>query len=72
MVRAMCGVRLTDIKISTDFILSLNATVDQLAVANSVRWYGHVLRREDGDVLRRPLDFELKVEGRNGYQKRHG
>ena len=28
--------------------LSLNETVDQLAMANSVCWYGRVLRREDG------------------------
>ena len=33
--------------------------VDQLAIANSVRWYGHVLRREDGYVLRRAFDFEV-------------
>ena len=32
--------------------------------ANGVRWYGHVLRREDGDVLRKALKFKL------GEQKR--
>ena len=31
-------------------------TIDQLAMANSVHWYDHLLRREDGDVLRRALD----------------
>ena len=41
-------------------ILGLNETKDQLAIANSVRWYGHVLRREDGHVLRRALDFEVE------------
>ena len=32
---------------STDlmFMLGLKETIDQLAMANSVRWYGHVLRR---------------------------
>ena len=51
MVRAMCG--------STDlmFMLGLNDIMDQLAMANSVSWYGHVLRREDSHVLRRALDF---------------
>ena len=34
-------------------MLCLNDTIDQLTVANSVRWYGHVLRREIGHVLRR-------------------
>ena len=43
------------------FMLGLNYTIDQLAMANSVRWDGHVLRREDSHVLRRALD--LKVEG---------
>ena len=54
MMRAMCGVQLKDIKRSADlmFMLGCNETIDQLAMANSVRWYGHVLRREDGHVLR--------------------
>ena len=33
------------------FMLSLNETIDQLAVANSVHWHCRVLRREDGHVL---------------------
>ena len=31
-----------------------------MAIANSVCWHGHVLRREDGNVLRRALDFEVE------------
>ena len=31
-------------------------------MANSVRWYGHVLRREDGHVLRKALDFEVECQ----------
>ena len=34
------------------FMLRLNETIDQLAMANSVHWYGIVLRRENGHVLR--------------------
>ena len=62
IVRAMCGVQFKDRKRSTDlmFILGLNETIDQLAMANSVRWYGHVLGREDGHVLRRALDFVVE------------
>ena len=54
VVRAMCGVQLKDRTRSTDlmFILALSETIDQLAMANGVRWYGHVLRRENGHVLR--------------------
>ena len=53
MVREMCGVQLKDRKRSTDlmFMLGLNEAMDQLAMANCVHWYGHVLRREDGHVL---------------------
>ena len=41
-------------------MLSLNETKDLLAMKNSVHWYSHVLRREDGHVLRRALDFEVE------------
>ena len=44
--------------------------MNQLAMENSVRWYGHVLRREDGHVLRRTLDFEVEGEKRKGRPKR--
>ena len=50
-----------------DVVLGLSETIDHMAMANSVCWYGrvlrredgHVLRREDGHVLRRPLDFKV-------------
>ena len=48
-------------------LLVLKNTLDGLARANGVRWYGHVLRRDNIDVLRRMLDFEVagrKVRGR--------
>ena len=45
-MRAMCGVRLNNRNRSTDFMfmLGVNKTIVQLAMAKSVRWYGHVLR----------------------------
>ena len=33
-------------------------------MANSVHWYGHTLRREDGCVLKRALDFEVEGQGK--------
>ena len=45
-------------------------SMDQLAMSSSVRWYGHVLRREDGDVLRRTLDFEIEGQRKKGRLKR--
>ena len=74
MVRAMCGVQLKDRKISTDliFLFGLNETKYHMAMANSVRLYVHVLRREDGHVLRRALDLRSMVKGRKGGQRGHG
>ena len=46
-------------------ILGLKETVVQIAKANAVRWYGHVLRRDDGHVLRKALEFKV-----NGKRKR--
>ena len=51
-------------------MLGLNETIDQLAVANSGCWYGHVLTREDGHVLRWALHFEDKE--RKGGERGHG
>ena len=62
MMRAMCGVQLNDRKRYNVLmlILGLNETMDQLDMANCVQWYGHVLRREDGHVLRIALYFEVE------------
>ena len=71
MVRAMCGEQLKDKKRSTDlmFVLCLKQTIDQLAMENSVCWYGHVLRREDGLVLRRALDLKAAGQSKTGRPK---
>ena len=72
MVRAMCGVQLKHGKISMDLIimLGLNEAIDQLSMASSVHWYGHVLRRDDGHILRRALDFEIEGQRKKGRLKR--
>ena len=46
MVKSMCGVKLMDKKLTKrkSQMLDFNETIDQLTKANSVRWYGHVLR----------------------------
>ena len=44
--------------------------IDQLAMANSFRWHSHVLRREDGHVLRMALDFEVEGQRKKGRPKR--
>ena len=55
MAKGMCEVQLKDRKKYTYLMsmLGLKETIDQLAIANSVRWYGHVVRRA----------LDLEVEG---------
>ena len=48
-------------------MLTFNKTADKLATANTLHWYGNVLRREDGDVLRRVIEF--KAEGQKVKQR---
>ena len=40
-----------------------------VAYVNSVHWYCHVLRREDGHVLRRSLDFQVLGQRKKGRLK---
>ena len=51
-------------------MLGLSETIDQLSMANSVHWYGHMLMREDGYVLRRALYFEVEGQRKKGRPKR--
>ena len=41
----------------------MNETIDQVAMANSVHFFIDVLKREDGNVLRRVVDGEGKMVG---------
>ena len=72
IVRAISRVQLKDRKRSKDLmlVLGLSETTDQLAMANSVCWYGHVLRREDGHVLSMAFDFEVEGQRKKGRPKR--
>ena len=51
-------------------MLGLKETIDTLAMANSVCWHCHVLRRDDSHVLRRTLDFEVEGQRKKGRPKR--
>ena len=52
MVRAMCGQKIVDRKTTKKhmYMLGLKETTDRLATASGVRWYGHMLRRDDDSV----------------------
>ena len=47
-------------------MLVLNESIDQLVTANCVRWYGHVLRRDVGDIFGMALDFEVDDQRKKG------
>ena len=53
-MRAMGGQKVVDRKTTEEQMdmLGLKETIDWLAIANEVKWYGHVLRRDDNSVLR--------------------
>ena len=47
--------------------LGLKDTLDGLAMASGVQWYEHALRGDNGDILKRALDFE--AVGRRGREQ---
>ena len=51
-------------------MLGLMKTIDQLAIMNSVHWYDHVLRREDGHVSGKTLDIEVEDQRKKRRSKR--
>ena len=67
MVRSMCGVKLVDRKNMEELreMLGLKKTLDRMAKANEVRWYGHVIRRDDDNILKKAMMLEV-----NGQRKR--
>ena len=60
-MRAMCCQKVVDRKTTEEQIgmLGLKEMICRLATANGVRWYGHVLRRDDDSVLRVAMDLEV-------------
>ena len=64
----MCGAKLMEKKRTEGLmeILRLKETVVQMAKANGVRWYGHVLRKDDRHVLRKVLEFEVEGKSKQG------
>ena len=51
-------------------MLGVKETVFQMAMTNGVRCYGHVLRRDDGHVLRKALEFEVKGKRKREQPKK--
>ena len=71
-MRSMCGVKLMDKTLTKDLmqILDLNEAIDQLARANRVSWYGHVLRKDKNNFLRGALDLKVKGTRKGGRPRK--
>ena len=46
-------------------MLGLKETLDKMAQANGVKWYGHVVRRDDESILKKAVMLQW-----NGQRKR--
>ena len=67
MERSMRGVKLVDRKNMEELMemLGLRETLDRMAKANGVRRHGHVIRRDDDNILKKAIMLEV-----NGQRKR--
>jgi len=61
MVRLMCGIKLKDRFPSRELRERLG--IDDIALVlqqNRMRWYGHVLRKEDNDWVKKCMEYEVE------------
>jgi len=71
MVRWMCGVKLNDRLPSKELRERLG--VDNIALIlqqNRLRWYGHVLRKDDDDWVKKCMEYEFEASRPRGRPKR--
>ena len=64
MMRVAFRANLIDKKNTKELMemLGLIGSIEIVANANAMLWYGHVLRREEGSILIEALDFEVGGE----------
>ena len=71
MVRWMCGVKLKDRLPSKELRERLG--VDDIALIlqqNRLRWYGHVLRKNDDDWVKKCMEYEVEGSRPSGKPKK--
>jgi len=71
MVRWMCGIKLKDRLPSKE--LRERVGIDDIALVlqqNRLRWYGHVLRKEDDDWVKKCMEYEVQGPRPRGKPKR--
>ena len=69
MIRAICGVKLLGRR-NSDELMGIKESLDRMAEASSMRWYGHVLRKEDENVIVKAWKFGVVVEEVEDRNKR--
>ena len=67
MVMWMCGVKLKN-RVSNKELRERLGIVDiaSLLQQNRLRWYGHVLRKDDNDWVKKCMEYDPEV-GRRGH-----
>jgi len=70
MVRWICGVKLQD-KVPSKELRGRMELEDIISVVqrNRLRWYGHVLRKEDNDWVKKCMEHEVEVSRPRGGPK---
>jgi len=71
MVRWMCGVKLKDRLSSKELRERLG--IDDIALVlqqNRLRWYGHVLQKDDDDLVKKCMEYEVQGSRPRGRPKR--
>ena len=70
-VRSMCGVKLEDRKNMEELMemLGLKETSNRMVKANGVRCYGHVIRRDDDNILKKAMTMEVNGKRKRGRPK---
>ena len=71
MVRWMCGIKLKDRFPSRELRERLG--VDDIALVlqqNRLRWYGHVLRKDDEDWVKKCMEHEVEGSSPRGRPKK--
>jgi len=73
MVRWMCGIKLKDRLPSKELRQRLG--IDDIALVlqqNRLRWYGHVLRKDDDDWVKKCMEYEVGVKDQEEDQRGPG
>ena len=70
-MRSMCGLKLGNRKKMEKLMemLGLKKTLDRMTKANGARWYGHVIRRDNDNILKKTMMLEVNGKRKRGRPK---